>query len=555
MRGLAEILDENTALRRDVACRDEQLRTQGEQLRTQGEQLRTQGEQLAQKDELIAKMQAKLDALERRANHFEEALLLIEKKRELAKAERFIADKLQTPLFEDTALQLPPRDPEVESNEEDEPKDKRRKSRANGGHPRKGRRKLDAEELGLSVKTVFAPAGDVPGGEVVGTSSTTSYRVEFTPGELYLVETVREQKTRADSTTWTAPDPFLLPRAMCGDGLLAHIVTEKFEDHLPLNRQAKRFARQGLSFGTNVLSGWLRQGFEQVRPLVRAIGLQVVVDQLLLSDDTGHPVQDRGDGKLRKGRFWVFTDQRQAFYAFSEDKKGSHPLEILRDLGFEGGTLVADGGTEYDPAEAQLGLTRGGCWSHFRRYFTNAAVLEERAKLILPTFHDLFMIERELLELEPEVKLEARLVRSTPLVDGVYAFIEELGPQLRPGGLLAKACGYGLSQQSRMRLFLSDGRVPLHNNISELLLRQSVIGRKNYLFSRSSGGAEAAAGWYTLVQSAKLQGLVPGVYLYDLFKRLPSWPANRIGDLTPLNWRLAVEEGTLKPISWGEFPT
>ena len=548
MRGLAEILDENTALRRDVACRDEQLRTQGEQLRTQGEQL-------AQKDELIAKMQAKLDALERRANHFEEALLLIEKKRELAKAERFIADKLQTPLFEDTALQLPPRDPEVESNEEDEPKDKRRKSRANGGHPRKGRRKLDAEELGLSVKTVFAPAGDVPGGEVVGTSSTTSYRVEFTPGELYLVETVREQKTRADSTTWTAPDPFLLPRAMCGDGLLAHIVTEKFEDHLPLNRQAKRFARQGLSFGTNVLSGWLRQGFEQVRPLVRAIGLQVVVDQLLLSDDTGHPVQDRGDGKLRKGRFWVFTDQRQAFYAFSEDKKGSHPLEILRDLGFEGGTLVADGGTEYDPAEAQLGLTRGGCWSHFRRYFTNAAVLEERAKLILPTFHDLFMIERELLELEPEVKLEARLVRSTPLVDGVYAFIEELGPQLRPGGLLAKACGYGLSQQSRMRLFLSDGRVPLHNNISELLLRQSVIGRKNYLFSRSSGGAEAAAGWYTLVQSAKLQGLVPGVYLYDLFKRLPSWPANRIGDLTPLNWRLAVEEGTLKPISWGEFPT
>jgi len=547
MSGLAEILDENTALRREVASR-------GEQLRTQGEQLRTQGEQLAQRDDLIQQMRVKLEALERRAILFEEALKLIEKKRELAKAERFIADKQQPPLFEDAKLQLPPRDPKVESGEGEEPKDRRRKSRANGGHPRRGRRKLDAEDLGLPMKTVLAPAGEVPGGEVVGTSSTTSYRVEYTPGEFYLVKTIREQKTRADGTTWTAPDPFLLPRAMCGDGLFAHIVIEKIEDHLPLHRQAKRLARLGLSFGTNVLSGWMRQGFEQVRPLVRAIGLQVVLDQLILSDDTVHPVQDRGDGKLRKGRFWVFTDQRQAFYAFSEDKRGKHPLEILRTLGFEGGTLVADGGTEYDPAEAQLGLTRGGCWSHFRRYFTTAAVLEDRAKLILPTFQDLFMIERELAELGPEERLRARQERSAPLVDGVYSFIKELGPQLRPGGVLAKACGYGLSQQSRMRLFLSDGHVPLHNNLSELLLRQAVVGRKNYLFSRSSGGAEAAAGWYTLVQSAKLQGLVPGAYLYDVFKRLPSWPANRVGELTPLNWRLAVEGGTLKPIPWGGFP-
>jgi len=146
-----------------------------------------------------------------------------------------------------------------------------------------------------------------------------------------VVKTVREQKTRADGTTWTAPDPFLLPRAMCGDGLLAQIVTEKFEDHLPLNRQAKRLARRGLSFGTNVLAGWTRQGFEQVRLLVQAVARQVVLDQLVLSDDTGHPVQDRGDGKLRKGRLWVFSDQRQAFYAFSEDKKG-HRLRVPESL-------------------------------------------------------------------------------------------------------------------------------------------------------------------------------------------------------------------------------
>ena len=96
--------------------------------------------------------------------------------------------------------------------------------------------------------------------------------------------------------------------------------------------------------------------------------------------------------------------------------------------------------------------------------------------------------------------------------------------------------------------------MPLHNNLSELLIRQPVVGRKNWLFSGSSGGAEATAGWYSLVQSAKMQGLDPGAYLYDLFKRLPSWPSRRVGELTPLNWRLAVEAGDLKPIPWGTFP-
>jgi transposase len=161
---------------------------------------------------------------------------------------------------------------------------------------------------------------------------------------------------------------------------------------------------------------------------------------------------------------------------------------------FEGGTLVADGGSEYDLAEAALGLERGGCWSHFRRYFTTAAILEPKAEAVLPTFQDLFMIERELKELDPDARLAVRQERSAPLVDGVNTFIEQLIPSLRPSSLLSKDCGYGISQKSRMHPFLQDGRVPL--SISELLLRHAVVGRKNRMFSRSEGGAIAAAGWY-----------------------------------------------------------
>lgn len=544
MSGLGEILDENAALRRRLAA-------QREQLAAHDARLVAQQQQLVEKDGEIEKLKATLEGRKQVMELLEKKLLFIEKRRELAQAERFVATKNQEVLFKGSDFQLPPRDPAVAAKDEDAKGDGRRRSRAKGGHPRKGRRKL--EDVDLDKARVTVPAGDVPGGEVVSTSSTTSWRVEYKPSKLLLVEVVREQKTRADGTVWTAPEPFLLPRAMCGDGLLAHVACEKFADHLPLNRQAKRLARRGLSFGTNVLSGWLRQGFQQLGPLLRALALQVVEEQLVLSDDTGHPVQDKGDGTLRKGRLWVFTDQRQAFYTFSPDKKGTRPTGILEDLGFHGGTLVADGGSEYDPAETKLGLVRGGCWSHFRRYFTNAAVLHDEAKAVLPTFHDLFMLEREWTELDPDERRVQRLTRSAPLVEGIYTFIEELGPKVRPSTLLAQACGYGLSQKSRMQLFLENGRVPLHNNLSELLLRQAVVGRKNWMFSRSSVGAEASAGWYSLIASAKLQGLDPGAYLYDVFKRLPSHPSNRIGELTPLNWRLAVEAGTLDPIEWGGF--
>jgi transposase len=115
------------------------------------------------------------------------------------------------------------------------------------------------------------------------------------PGTFHVIKTVREQKNGADGT-WTAPERFLIPRAMCGDGLLAQVVVHQFDNHIPLNRQAKRFARRGLSFGTNVLAGWTRMGLEHIQPIVRAIAHQVVADQLLLTNDTHHPADRHRTG-------------------------------------------------------------------------------------------------------------------------------------------------------------------------------------------------------------------------------------------------------------------
>lgn len=542
MPGLAEVLDENTALRKKLAQSEARNREQEQRL-----------EVLEQKLASLLQINDKLTR----------TLELIEKQRQLAQAERFIADQNQQRLFDDDDIEVPPRDPERKSTEEDDdnddkPGDGRKRPRSKGGHPRKGRRNL--KDLDLPKQKVTVPVAEatctVCGDALVVTGTTTSYRAKWIPGHFEILEVEREQCAcphHPEAGTYAASEPFLLPRSMCDDGLLARVIVDKHEDHLPLNRQSKRFARQGMPFGTNVLAGWVLRGFRQVRPVVEALCKQVVEDQLVLSDDTGHPVQDKGDGTLRKGRLWVFTDQRQAFYAFSPDKKGVHPKTILSELGFEGGTLVADGGSEYDLAEAALGLERGGCWSHFRRYFTTAAILEPEAEAVLPTFQDLFMIERELKGLDPDDRLAVRQERSAPLVDGVYTFIEQLSPSLRPSSLLSKACGYGISQKTRMHRFLADGRVPLNNNISELLLRQAVVGRKNWMFSRSEGGALAAAGWYSLIESAKLQGVVPLLYLHDLFQRLPNWPSNRVHELTPMRWRQAVEAGVFEPVPPGQF--
>src|SRR5690606_16963653 len=163
-----------------------------------------------------------------------------------------------------------------------------------------------------------------------------------------------------------------------------------------------------------------------------------------------------------------------AFFAFSRTKEGEHPTAVLEALGVQRVRLVVDGGSEYN-AVASLGLTRGGCWSHLRRYFFDAAIQHDDAKHGLRTIHDPFLIEREIADVSDAERLAVRQERSAPLVDGFYTWVRALGPKVRPGSKLGAAVGYAMSQEPRMRLFLAHGDVPLHNNLSELLLRQPIV--------------------------------------------------------------------------------
>lgn len=323
---------------------------------------------------------------------------------------------------------------------------------------------------------------------------------------------------------------------MAANGLVARVLIDKFSDHLPANRQAKRMKREGFEVGSHTLSGWICRAGGLLGCVAAAVRADILSSEAVQGDDTGMPVQDGGNGQLRKGRMWAFTDQEQVFYAFTESKEGKFPTELLGD--YAGRLLLVDGGSEFNEIVRTLGLERGGCWSHLRTYFFKATHHHPReADLALGTLKDLFLIEREVWGEEPAIVLAERQARSRELVDGFFAWVKALSQVTRPQSVLGDALRYATNQESALRLFLEHGELPMHNNLSELMLRQTVVGRKNWLFARSEGGAQAAATLYTLIGSCSLQGIDPWLYLRDVLDRLLDYPSTRVGELTPKYWR------------------
>lgn len=519
MAGLAEILAENTRLRESLAAAKAAL-------------------------ELT---QAERDAAVSTAEHLARTLELLRLEASGPRSQRFVASSAgQVELFTDEVPPPPP--PRVavpdEPSDEDEsevvvrPKAKpRRRTREDFDH-------LDREPVHCNAGEVLCRGCGAPM-KVFATAS--SFRVEWVPGRFVRHDIVREKcscPSCPGEGVWTAPGPYALDRCLAGNGLVARVIVDKFGDHIPANRQAKRMAREGLEVGSHTVSSWLCKAGEVLEPLADAVRAQVLEGARVQGDDTGLPIQDGGDGKLRKGRMWAFTDQDQVFYAFTPTKHGEFPEQLLE--GFVGDLILVDGGSEFNRAVRTHELKRAGCWSHLRTYFFKALPDHPtEAGLALGTLHDLFMIERSIWGRPPDEVLAERQARSRSLVDGFYAWARARSTYARPESTLGKALAYTLNQEEAMRLFLEHGELPIHNNLSELMLRQTVVGRKNWLFARSEGGAKAAATLYTLIGSSQLQGLDPWAYLVNVLARVQDYPAKRVGELTPREWRAPRERHTV----------
>lgn len=348
--------------------------------------------------------------------------------------------------------------------------------------------------------------------------------------------------SQPDSSSQSPPTPTVLvaptvelpiERGLAGPGLLADSLVRRFQDHQPLHRLEGIYGREGLHLRRSTLGSWHQQLAQLARPLVAAMFRDAMDSPCLCTDATGVLVLDKE--RCRTGHFWVLVAPgRHVLYRYSPGHNKAAVDQLL--AGYKG-FLVADAHAVYDHLFADGSIVEVGCWSHCRRYFIKALDSDpDRAKTALSYITALFLLERQLARASPEHRLQVRQEKSRPLVDAFFLYCQQQREHVVQESPLWDALRYARNQEQALRRFLTDGRLPLHNNSSELALRRQVLGRRNWLFCGSDQGAEVNTLWVSLLASCRLHGIEPLSYLRDLLCLLPSWPASQVLQLAPLHW-------------------
>jgi hypothetical protein len=358
-----------------------------------------------------------------------------------------------------------------------------------------------------------------------------------------------------------APAPFhAIPRAWAGPSLLSMIVFEKFGQHQPLNRQAARYALEGAPIALSTMADAVGAVSTALDPLRRLVEAHVMAAERLHGDDTTVPVLAKG--KTDTGRLWIYVRDDEPFggagppaaiFHYSRDRRGEHPQGHLAGYA---GILQADAYDGYNKlylAGRKPGSIReAACWAHARRKFFVLADIEENARRkaagkseiplspiaieVVRRIDALFMIERLINGQSPEERL-ARRAESRTLVDDLKVYMREQAAKLSRGHDLVKAIQYMLNRWPAFTLFLDDGRVCMSNNAAERGLRGVALGRKSWLFCGSDRGGQRAAAMYSLIVTAKMNGVDPQAWLADVLARIAAHPAHRLDELLPWNWR------------------
>jgi len=360
----------------------------------------------------------------------------------------------------------------------------------------------------------------------------------------------------------------VIPRGWAGPSLLAMILFEKFGQHQPLNRQAERYALEGVPLSLSTLADQVSACTHVLRPLFERLEAHVLAAQRLHADDTPVPVLAKG--KTDTGRLWVYVRDDQPFggqdplaaiFYYSRDRRGAHPQAHLATWS---GILQADAyggyGELYRPDRQAGAVLEAGCWAHSRRKFFELAVIEQaahrRAKgktplVISPLALEalrridaLFDIERQLRGLPPAERLAARQAQCASLVADLEVWMRQRRAELSRSNPVAKAMDYMLTRWPSFARFLNDGHICLTNNAAERALRGIALGRKAWLFCGSDRGGDRAAVIYSLIVSAKLSGVDPQAWLADVLARIADHPAHQIDQLLPWNWRHTAQQAS-----------
>lgn len=367
----------------------------------------------------------------------------------------------------------------------------------------------------------------------------------------------------------TAPGPAkLLPKSVASPELLAHVVTTKFLDAVPLNRQVEQLERYGIELTAQTLSNWMvRIGTEAIVPLRNLMIERALEAPLTYMDETTLQVLESEKSPTSEHYMWVRVavwpahssepERRIVLFDYAPYRNGETLARLLE--GYRG-ALVTDALELYDRYANAQGLVHGLCNVHARRGFEEAREIAEgkkgkgapaeehspaaRARVALDVYRELYRIEREIKSLPPDQKKAARQARSAPVMAAFKDWLEQMQPKVWSEGKLGKAIAYALRHFEKLCVFLEHPEMDPDTNAVERIIRRFVVGRNNWMLHKSQAGATASASLYSLVITASLNDLEPYAYLNHLFRQLPA--ARTVEDfeaLLPWNVKDALARG------------
>jgi len=386
------------------------------------------------------------------------------------------------------------------------------------------------------------------GGAMRRLGEDVTEQLDYVPASFRVVRHVRPRLScRSCERIVQAPAPAMpIERGRPSAGLLAHVLVSKYADHLPLYRQSGIYARHGVDLARSTLADWVGRSAKLLDPLVDALERLVMGGSTLHADDTPVPVLAPGAGRTRTGRLWTYVrDERchggaaapAVLFRYAPDRKAERPAEHLRSFQ---GDLHADGYTGFDRLYGDR-IQEVACWAHVRRKFydVHAATGSAAAREALDRIAGLYAVEEDVRGRPPDERRRERQARAGALLDQLRCWLDTTLPKLSRRSDLAVAVRYALARWPALVRYADDGRLEIDNNAAERSLRGVALGRKNWLFAGSDQGGHRAASIYSLVETAKLNGVDPQAWLADTIARISDHPARRVAELLPWNYRPA----------------
>lgn len=367
-----------------------------------------------------------------------------------------------------------------------------------------------------------------------------STRYDWVPGRLVGFRDIRQTlRCKCGEGIVTAPgEPSWQEQSRYGSGIVAHIVTAKCADSIPLYRLEKEFNRIGVPLARSTMTDMFHSAAEILEPLSERLLQEVCDADVVHADETSLKVQE--EGACRTGFIWNFrttVPKPLIAYRFAPSRSGDTPKLLL---GNTKGALVVDGYTGYNAVTQVDGRTRVGCHAHVRRYFWNARqTAMAESEQALDFVRQMYRMEADLVEsAEPGSELHFKLRRTGigPIRDAFKRWLDEKQASTPPKSPLGTAIRYTLNQWSALGAFLEDAKCPLDNNPAEAALRRVALGRKNFLFVGNDEAGNSLAGLYSLVATCEANKVNPTEYLKDVLVRIHEHPNSRIDELLPHNW-------------------